>query len=297
MIAFEFLLPSRTSSGVVQRNTKSERNNRKRRKLSAQDEFFLFLVKLRQSFGYQHLGFLFDISVSSVCRKFTSWLSFSYLRLGSLTIWPHRDILISNSLPSFQDKYPNTLGSIDCTEIFIHTPSSLVRQSQCYSTYKSNTTLKGLVAVDPNGGIIFVSQLWTGSVSDRKIIVDSGFASEIKRLLDIGHILPGDIILADKGFKVGDLLKPVQLNLPAFRVTGQQFSPEDVEECRRIAAERIHVERAINRIKSFKILAGDLPVALLGSVNQIWTVCSLLTNFRNPLIKDNGDICQEDVTD
>ena len=64
---------------------------------------------------------------------------------------------------------------IDCTEFKIQKPSSLNPQSQCYSDYKSCTTLKGLVGVDPRGSIIFSSMLFTGSISDKDITISSGF--------------------------------------------------------------------------------------------------------------------------
>ena len=62
-------------------------------------------------------------------------------------------------------------------------PSSLSQQSQMYSAYKSHTTKKGLVAIAPNGYVIFVSQLFCGSISDRELIIQSG-------LLDLLKLVP-----------------------------------------------------------------------------------------------------------
>ena len=42
----------------------------------------------------------------------------------------------------FKRLYPKTRVILDCTEIYVRSPSSLLPQSQLYSTYKSNTTLK-----------------------------------------------------------------------------------------------------------------------------------------------------------
>lgn len=67
---------------------------------------------------------------------------------------------------SYENDFPNTLVIIDCTELKVQKPSSLHRQSQRYSNYKSSTTLKGLVGVDPRASVIFSSLLFTGSISD-----------------------------------------------------------------------------------------------------------------------------------
>lgn len=79
-------------------------------------------------------------------------------------------------MPSqFKVELPDTLAIIDCTELKAQKPSSLKLQSQMYSDYKSATTLKGLVACKPMGNIIFVSELFTGSMSDVEITEKSGF--------------------------------------------------------------------------------------------------------------------------
>ena len=62
------------------------------------------------------------------------------------------------------------------------------------------------------------------------------------------------------------------------------MSGEDVMITQGIAAERIHVERAISKIKSFHIFDQIIPLSLSGSINQIWTVCALLTLFQEPII-------------
>ena len=95
--------------------------------------------------------------------------------------------------------------------------------------------------------------------------------------------------MADRGFTITELLKPlgVALNIPAFLKGQDQLSHEDVTESQTIAAVRIHVERAIQRIKKFRQIRNEIPLVLHRSVNQIWTVSCLLCNFMNPLIKQD----------
>ena len=62
---------------------------------------------------------------------------------------------------------------------------------------------------------------------------------------------PGDSVMANRGFEIQDLLvsKNSSLNIPPFMRCKDQLDPDEEDETRRIASVRIHVERAIERIK------------------------------------------------
>ena len=98
----------------------------------------------------------------------------------------------------------------------------------------------------------FISQLYTGSISDREII-RSGFLN-----------LPfddKDSIMADKGFTIQDLLPlGVSLNLPPFLEASSQMAAEDVLKTQELASLRIRVERAINKIKNFHMWDRVIPL-------------------------------------
>ena len=63
-----------------------------------------------------------------------------------------------------------------------------------------------------------------------------------------------------------------------------QLPPEDVQHGRSIASLRIHVERAIGRMKQFKILTNVFPLKMARIANQIVTVCAYLANFHHALV-------------
>lgn len=250
----------------------------KRRKLSTLDEFFMVLVRMRLGLFELDLAHRFGVHISTVNRICISWINFMYLKFGFLNIWPSR-MAVDKAMPqSFRDKYPRTRVIIDGTEIKCQTPSSLVLHSETFSSYKSHTTFKGLIGIAPSGHVTFISQLYAGSISDREITIRSGFLK-----------LPfskGDMVMADKGFTISDLLEPlgVGLNIPPFVGSRSQQNPSEVIETQEIASERIHVERAINKIKNFHIFNHVIPLSLTGSLNQMWTVCAMLTNLQNPII-------------
>ena len=191
-------------------------------------------------------------------------------------IWPSREQVDKTMPKSFKDTYPSVRVIIDCTEIKVQTPSSLTLHSEFYSNYKSTTTLKGLIGISPTGSVTFVSALYTGSISDREITRRSGLIELLER---------SDGGMADKGFTIEELLTPKNctLNIPPFLREKPQFSADDVKKTQEIAKLRIHVERAIRRAKEFHLFDSIVPLSLFSSINQLWTVCCILTNFKGSL--------------
>jgi hypothetical protein len=96
-----------------------------------------------------------------------------------------------------------------------------------------------------------------------------------------------DLLESNKGFNIEDMLieKGVHLNLPPYLENQGQFDVKQIRQTKSIAKLRIHVERAIRRLKEFHIFDSDISLLLLGSINQIYTVAFLLVNFQGPLIK------------
>ena len=61
------------------------------------------------------------------------------------------------------------------------------------------------------------------------------------------------------------------------------YSALAVKRARQIASHRIHVERAIGRLKNFKILQGTIPLTSASLADEIVTVCASLCNLMKPL--------------
>lgn len=249
-------------------------------KLDVIEQLFMYLVWMRCGLGQKHLAWFFNISKSTVSRYLITWSNYLYFALGSIPIWPSRD-QINLSMPDcFKDTYPTRRCIIDCTEIFAQVPSNLQTQSALYSSYKHHVTYKALIGICPAGSSIFISQLYPRSISDKEIVERCGILhSELWE--------NNDSVMADRGFTIADLLTPlgVKLNIPAFLDGRDQLERDEVVTSQKIAAVRIHVERAIARIKKFKVLKNDIPLNLNGSINQVWTNACLLCNFMGPLIK------------
>ena len=250
-------------------------------KLSAFDQFFMTIVYFKNGFALSHIGWLFKLPKTTISRQTISWINYLYFTLGRIPIWPSREQIDLTMPECFKRTYPKTRCIIDYTELFCQIPSSLNIQSSMYSSYKSHVTYKGLLGISPSGAIMFVSQLYPGSVSDKEIVRRSGFLN--KDLWD-----KDDSVIADRGFTIEEELANinVSLNIPSFLEGRNQFTLAEVKESQTIASVRIHIERTIQRIKRYKIIRNEISLSLHGSVNQIWTIICLLANFQSPLIKD-----------
>ena len=59
----------------------------------------------------------------------------------------------------------------------------------------------------------------------------------------------------------------------------EQLPVGETVETQQIASERIHVERAIQRLKIYRIL-DCVPVILFDKINEIITICAFLSNMQ-----------------
>lgn len=241
------------------------------------DEVLLTLVKLRQGLQFEMLADIFGITRKHASVLFRKWLKILSCELKPLLYFPPRSEL--NVPICFQQKFKNIRTIIDCTEIFIEKPSARLAQAVTWSDYKKHNTIKYLVAITPRGTISFVSPGMGGRTSDKCIVKKSGFYD---------HIEPGDLVMADKGFLIEEelVLCGARLAIPPGKRGQSQMTKTDVCSTKRIANLRIHVERAIKRIKEFNILqdANGLSLLLAPHLDDIMIVCAALCNLQPPLV-------------
>ncbi|XP_040356070.1 uncharacterized protein LOC121046181 [Ixodes scapularis] len=142
--------------------------------LSMDDQLLLVLSRLRVGLLEQDLAYRFRIHISTVSRVWTFWIGYLADYLAQLNYWPSRQVVNKHMPECFIEAYPSTRVILDCTEIFIETPSDFRVQSDTYSSYKCHNTAKGLLGITPNGFVSFVSDLAPGRVSDKALTAWSG---------------------------------------------------------------------------------------------------------------------------
>lgn len=140
--------------------------------------------------------------------------------------------------------------------------------------------------ITPQGTVSFLSDAWGGRASDKHITEHCGILEKL---------LPGDIVLADRGFDISDSvgLHQAKLHIPAFTKGKDQLSAVEIEETRSIANVRIHVERVIGFVRQkYSILQGTLPVDFMSKrcgedsplIDRIARVCCALCNICDSVV-------------
>jgi len=252
--------------------------------LSNREKLFISLVRLRRGFTIQTLASLLStperrIDESTIRKIFTTYIQLIYkiFRDMNEVMFPTRNVL-QRYLPRVFKSMRNVRCIVDCTEFSVETSRNYSRQGNTYSSYKHTNTFKCLIAVTPNGGACFISDLYEGDIGDVAIFTECGI---------LKHINPDDIVLADRGFTVQHLLNPLRahLKIPAFLKGRGNLSAAEELETRKIAKARIHVERYNERLKQFRLIGRKIPLSLAPLATQMVVVAGGLVNFQKCLCK------------
>lgn len=244
-------------------------------------QLLLTFMKLRLNLQYTDLANRFLCHRKTVARIFENVIHILYCRLKNLVYWPLREDLHLNMPNCFKNVFGNkTTVIIDCFEIFIEKPPNLESSARTWSHYKHHHTMKFLIGISPQGLIMFISNAYGGRASDK-------FIAENSSLLD--NLLPGDLVLADRGFSIDDSVKIycAEVKYPSFLKGKKQLDAVDIETTRKLASVRIHVERVIGLLRrKYKILHGTFPMTTLKKIDsqlafidKIVVVCSALLNL------------------
>ena len=152
----------------------------------------------------------------------------------------------------FKKHCANCTVIIDCFEIFLERSLNPLARAQTFSSYKHHNTVKYFIGITRQRTVRNISH-----VSNKHLTENSGILEKLH---------PGDAILADRGFDISDTvgLYCAQIRIPAFTKGKKQLTGIEVEQTRRTANVRIHVERVIGNIrKKYSILSSTQPATSL----------------------------------
>ncbi|CAL9691906.1 unnamed protein product [Knipowitschia caucasica] len=236
--------------------------------MSCKSILLCVLVKLRLNLKYQDLAQCFRVSLTTVSDILNLYLPILAQKLCFLIQWPEKDDLIRHMPSVFKALYPKCCGIIDCFKVYIQRPEHLPDRAQ---TNYNHNTIKFLVSITPTGAISFVSKVFSGRTSDGVMTRLSGFLDKLQS---------GDQVMSNQSFLITEELANhgATLIIPAF--SPEPLSSSDVDQIR----VRIQVEKAIERLKSFRILSTSMSLHMVPHADSIVTLCSALSNLQPTLV-------------
>lgn len=166
-------------------------------KLNVNDQILFTLMSLRLGLLLVDLAFRFVVSVGLASKIFKFWIQvLADISRKYLVMWLPQETTASTRPSVFTD-FPNTTCIVDCLEILVYRAQNMLKRGRSYNPYKCHNTAIVLHVIALNDFIMFISTAYGGRASDRFITSDSGL---------LRCLLPGDQILADKGFTIEDML-------------------------------------------------------------------------------------------
>jgi hypothetical protein len=245
-------------------------------KINQSDKLLLYLMKMKLGISYSALGVLFGVHRCTVQRIFNLTLEELSQKMQKYVFWPDRRTVSHSMSESFKIlvNYPKCRVIIDCSEIRIQQPGSVDNRIFTYSHYKGTFTAKFLIGIAPCGFVSFISKYYGGRSSDGFITNNCGILTLLEK---------DDVCLADKGFP-GVKCKDAIIVMPPFVHDGR-LTEQEVEKTYSVASVRIHVERAIQRVKIHGIL-NNFTNDMLPIIDDVLFMRCVLANLQTPIIKN-----------
>jgi hypothetical protein len=248
VIAFNLYRPNKSARSKV--------THPEQRVLDGKNGLLLTLVILRTGVAQNLAASLFGISEFSVTSYFTTWISALSKFFQINQPFPEQAEVVRCTPVSFLNVFGDVGGRVrivvDSTNLNIDNACDPDAAGGTHSRYYAGTVAKYLICMTPGGSIVYVSLPYPGKITDTRLHRET-----VERM---GLVDVGEAEVVDKGFRIAGrmyscgvhTLMPVMQSCDVVGFTGQQ-----INQSRQIAKERAHIERAVRRMKSFKILNGS----------------------------------------
>lgn len=249
-------------------------------KCSVRERIVLVFMKLKTNMTFVCLADLFSVSNDTISRTFGQMVVLLAKALQPLIYFPTVEENQANMPIAFKKyNYTDVRSILDASEIKIQAMKCTNCRICTYSTYKKDYTTKFMINITPGGFISHVSVGYSGKASDKFIFNQEKLIEKFDG--------PNDSIMVDKGVMIEDDLVEHELTLvrPSFfRAEMGQFEEEEAVKNTRIAALRVHVERALQRMKIFAVMTDRIEYNLHPYVNEILIIVAAIANLTKPIL-------------
>nr|XP_023012461.1 uncharacterized protein LOC111502578 [Leptinotarsa decemlineata] len=239
----------------------------------------LVLFKLKHNLSFECLAIMFNLPKTICTGYFYSTLSLLAIVLRPIVKWPTREEIQANT-PGCIKKFENTRVVLKCIDITVQKSKILTDSQKSYLHCKNTLILKILTGITPSGLIAYVGPCYGERTSDKAV----SSAEDITFILD-----PHEGVIVNKGFSNEEECEDylVKLNQPSFldkkkhsskkESTYTTFTPNSPRT-------PIHVDRAIQKMKSFKIISSQIEWFMIPHMDDAMTVIAGLLNLSPPIL-------------
>jgi hypothetical protein len=223
--------------------------------VNLETQVVITLTKLRRNDPYQIMPITWGLCHVTIQKIVTGMIKILHGLLYERVVKSYGVPTLNENLrflPASFEEDQSVRLILDCFDLKIGKPENPEIARQTYSPYRAMNSFKFLLGISPTGLISFVSEAFGGRASD----------DDICDLSDVWRIFEeGDSVYVDKGFRGSNAPSHINITAPTFRNKNvHQLNLCQVKSSRSIAKLRSHVERAVRRIKTFKILH-NMPYA------------------------------------
>ena len=135
---------------------KGMRTDLKTTRTAMNNQIIITIIRLRHNISFDILSFLCNKTKTTVIRYFWKWIDIMHIKLKFLIRMQDRDHIFQTIPSVFKAKFPRLTSIIDCFEVFVESPTSLMARAQFYSQYKKHCTIKVLISCTPLGAINYI---------------------------------------------------------------------------------------------------------------------------------------------
>lgn len=175
--------------------------------------------------------------------------------------------------PACFGPFKNLRIIMDTSHFQIEKSKDMQQQGNTYSSYKHYTSAAVCFSISTYGGVSHVTLAYEGRISDKQIVLRSGILDKLKE---------GDVIMADRGFKLHDECSKRKLILiipPEMSKDKKKLTAREEVRTKAIASLRIYVEHLMSRVKDWKIQDRRIELLLVPLVSDMIFIAAFCHNF------------------
>lgn len=244
--------------------------------LCTRDRIILTMMKIKLAISYSSNAAIFGLNNGQTCANyFYDTVVLLHKVLKCMVFWPGKEDVLKN-MPKCFNGFKCTRVILDACEVNVEKPKCIVCRVRLYSQYKKNFTAKIMMMCSPSGLITHCAGAFGGRASDKIVTKHTGI---------YGMCDPGDGLMVDKGFNIDEECQNGLFALirPPFQRNKKYTKAESVH-CAKVARARVHVERVIQRVREYELLASKVPWYVCPYLNDIVVIVSALVNLGNPIM-------------